>query len=392
MSRDAAAKGVSGMYVFTSSLHHPDDEDWKSSHGYSSAIAGVLTDAYRFIQLGNGAVQAFERAAAITEAHVKSRMSRRQRLHLYFILATAYAACDCFDEALGWIDRAIALAIQLKDVAAHCQLLSLRASVNRALLLFMDAINDRCTCLDLLDIQHAVLGVDDSAPRLQTYAQLATYAYFAGQPLLAEQSLEETRRLAVHTPHEDFDLASAEWVQAHLYHTYGEPERALHHVLAFYDQYISEASAISQDRFEFFIAEVTLDWARKLPPGTDRDALLALSLPHLETAEQLARESQDRPGQGLAQLARAHYRRLSGANAERIAGIEAVLRLGAELDDVAVVAQAYTALGDEFASSNDTASSLNCYQNTLHVLAGSQVNVLAIPARRALLIFQEMNI
>ena len=234
--------------------------------------------------------------------------------------------------------------------------------------------------------------MDDSAARLQTVAQLATYAYFAGQPLLAEGCIRETRTLAAQVPHEDFDLASAEWVQAHLYRTYGEPERALRHALSFYNDYIREASDVSRDRLEFFLAEAALDWADMLPPGTDSDALVSLSLPHLQSAERLARESVDNPGQGLAQLARARYDRLSGGgNMQRLAALEAVAQLGTELGDIAIVAQAYTALGDEFAARQESASSLTCYHTTLDVLKGSQVAVLANPARRALLKFQEMN-
>lgn len=384
-------QGGSSLYTFRSSLHRPDDTTWKASYGYSPDIAGVLYTAYSFIRDGKGSIQAFERAASIAEPRLKAHMSRRQRLHLYFVLATAYAACDCFEEAIDWTDRGIALAIQLKDIPAHSELLSFRASFNRAILRFVDAIADRCACLDLLDIQHDTQGVDDSAARLQTYAQLATYAYFAGQPLLAERCIQETRRLAANSPHEHFDLASAEWVQAHLYRTYGEPERALRHALDFHSEYIKEASAISRDRLEFFIADVALDWANVLPRGTDRDAVLALSLPHLENAKQLARDSFDRPGQALAQLAQVHYDRLSASNVQRVSAIEATLRLGAELDDLAIVAQAHTALGDEFASMNAIASSLTCYKSTLRVLEGSQVPVLGNVARRAVLTFQEMN-
>jgi hypothetical protein len=380
------------VYTFSSSLHTPDDTTWKASLGYSPTIAGALCDAYNVIRRGMGSVNAFEHAAAIVAPHLKARMSQRQRLRLYFVQTVTCAACDRFEDAIDWTDWGIDLAAQLDDMAAQCELLALRASCNRALLRFLDAISDRCSCLDLLDIQRDAGQVDDSAAELQTVAQLATYAYFAGQPLLAEGCIRKTRSLAAQVPHEDFDLASAEWVQAHLYRTYGEPERALHHALSFYNDYIREASDVSRDRLEFFLAETALDWADTLPPGTDRDALVSLSLPHLQSAERLAQESLDNPGQGLAQLARAHYDRLSGGgHMQRVAALEAVVRLGTELGDIAIVAQAYTALGDEFAARQESVSSLTCYHTTLDVLKGSQVAVLANPARRALLKFQEMN-
>ena len=132
--------------------------------------------------------------------------------------------------------------------------------------------------------------------------------------------------------------------------------------------------------------------AGKLSQGTHREAVLALALPHLEMAERLAKQTQDIPGQGLAQLSRIHYQRLTGANARRISSLEAVLRLGAELGDVALLAQAYTTLGDDLVFTEDVQSSLNCYRSALHTLEGSQVNVYATIARRALLTYQEMNV
>jgi hypothetical protein len=319
-------------------------------------------------------------------------MSLRQRLHLCFILATATAAFDEYEVALEWIDQALTLAKQLQDIDAQCELFWLRSSFNRALLRFVDAIDDSCSCLDLLDVRHEVFGGDESSAYLHTYARLSAYAFFVGQPRLAERSLVEVRRLAAHSTHQRYDIAFAEWTQAHLYNVYGQPQRALGHALSIYDDYVREASAISRDRFEVFLAQVGLAWAGKLPPGTDREAVLSLCLPHLKKAERLAKETLDRPGQGLAQLARAHYQRLSGANVSRMSNLEAVLHLGAELGDVALLAQAYTTLGDEFACSDDTSSSLNCYCNALHILEGSQVGVYATMARRALLTYQEMHV
>lgn len=372
------------MHLFSSSLHTPDDAAWKASYGYSSDIAGVLIAAYTAVRRGRGHLDGYLRAIALAMPSVKARMSRRQRMHLYFILATSAAANNWYDEALYWLDRALALAIHLEDIAAELELLSLRASFNRALLRLVDAIEDCRDSLGRLDAQFEALGVDDPSARLQTHAQLAMFAYFTSQPDLARLHLAEARALTPQVPNGQFESATAEWVQAHLYCTHGEYERALRHLLGIYDDYIEEATIVSRERLEIFIADVTLDWAEKLRPGSDRDAFLALSHAHLETAERLASESHDQPGQGLTQLARVHYNRLTGANAERIARLEEVIHLGYTLDDVAITAQAYTALGDEYAAIQERESSLGCYRKTLDVLEHSQVAVLGTTARRAL--------
>jgi hypothetical protein len=246
--------------------------------------------------------------------------------------------------------------------------------------------------MDLLDVQYEILGSDDAEARLHTYSRLSAYAFFVGQPRLAERSLEEVRRLAALSTHQRYDVIFAEWTQAHLYHVYGQPERALSHALAFYDDYIQEATPISRDRFETFLVQVSLAWAGKLSQGTYREAVLALALPHLEMAERLAKQTQDIPGQGLARLSRIHYQRLTGANVHRISSLEAVLRLGAELGDVALLTQAYTTLGDDLAYTDDVQSSLNCYRSALRTLEGGQLNVFRTIARRSLLTYQEMNV
>src|SRR5262249_26995857 len=139
------------------------------------------------------------------------------------------------------------------------------------------------------------------------------------------------RALAPNTPDGTFDVAFAEWVRAHIYRTTRQPQRALDHALGFYADYTREASATSIDRLEFFVTEVTLEWADQLPPGSDRDAILTLARPHLTRAEQLAIEADDLPGQALAQLAHAHFARLSNEDFDGMEAIEATIDAGDDL-------------------------------------------------------------
>src|SRR5262245_25980001 len=116
------------MYIFTSSLHRPDDTAWHSEVGHSDEIAWELTQAYTLIKRTGGYVAGYARAADLAMPHVKRRMSRRQRLHLYFVLATTYAALGRYDEALYWADRALPLAHRLGDLDAQLELFALRAT------------------------------------------------------------------------------------------------------------------------------------------------------------------------------------------------------------------------------------------------------------------------
>ena len=66
-------------------------------------------------------------------------------------------------------------------------------------------------------------------------------------------------------------------------------------------------------------------------------------------------------------------------------------RVAQELDDIAALAQAFTALGVEFDARGEAEAALNCYRVTLILLGGSQVPVLALPAQRALRHAEEMQ-
>jgi hypothetical protein len=135
-----------------------------------------------------------------------------------------------------------------------------------------------------------------------------------------------------------------------------------------------------------------LQLAVTLPAGSDRYALLELARPHIERAERLAKAAEDKPGQGLTQIVRAQYARLHGSSTDRVASIEAVIRFARDIDDVAVLAQARTALGDEYAARGEIESALTCYRATVEVVAASEVPVLAVPAQRALRSAREMRI
>src|SRR5579859_1168690 len=80
----------------------------------------------------------------------------------------------------------------------------------------------------------------------------------------------------------------------------------------------------------------------------------------------------------------AHYSRLRTSSVDRVALLESVAQLGIQLDDIALRAQAIVGLGDELMLTGDRESGLNLYRQVLQMLAGSQVPVLASPARRAL--------
>jgi len=378
--------------MLNSSLMQADDETWHGEPGYSPQMGRLLARAYALVKTGRGQVDAYLRAALELEPWRDAAMSPRQRMHLYFLFALAQTAARQYQLALFWIDEALLIAFALAADGDQAELLFHRATCHRAELLLREAAEDLRDYLAILDLAQDLLGTDDPAARVRVLPHLATYEYFSADFAAAEQHIATARTLIAQLPNSTFESAATEWVQADLDLLRGQPERALRPALAILEVYNREATPISQERAEIFVAHTALAFAATLPAGSDRNALLQLARPHLERAEWVSREAEDRPGQGLSQLERAQYARLSGATTDRVTSIEAVIRLAHEIEDVAVHAQAHTALGDEFAARGEFDAALTCYRETVDVLATSQVPVLAVPARRALHHAEEMYV
>ncbi len=378
--------------MLTSSLTKVDDETWHDEPGHSHVLHRLLVRAYTLVKSGRGQVGAYLRASLLLEPWREASMSLRQRMRLYFLFAMAQAAAGQYQVALFWIDEALPIAFALAAEGDQAELLFHRAALNRAVLLLREAADDLRDYLAILDLAHEHRGADDPAARLRALPDLATYEYFTADFAAAEQHIVAARTLITQVPNATFEAATTAWVQADLDLLHGQPERALRPALAILEVYNREATPISQERAEIFVAQAALQLAVTLPAGSDRYALLELARPHLERAERLAKAAEDKPGQGLTQIVRAQYAHLHGSSTDRVASIEAVIRFAREIDDVAVQAQARTALGDEYAARGEIESALTCYRATVEVVAGSEVPVLAVPAQRALRRAREMRI
>jgi hypothetical protein len=75
--------------------------------------------------------------------------------------------------------------------------------------------------------------------------------------------------------------------------------------------------------------------------------------------------------------------RLIGREQNRISIIEQVANMGQQVDDEALMAQAFTAWGAELAAQGDKGAALHRYREVRHILDGSDVPALGIWALRA---------
>jgi hypothetical protein len=159
--------------------------------------------------------------------------------------------------------------------------------------------------------------------------------------------------------------------------------------------FIEIGTPAASGRIQSVVADIALDLAETFPPGAHgggaRSAFVTLAGPYIERALGLTRESQDVGGEGMALLAHARYSRARRLNEDRLPAIEGVLRTARRLGDVALLAQAHTALGSELTARHESEAALVCYRQVLDALQGSDVPALGIWAHRAIVHADELR-
>jgi tetratricopeptide (TPR) repeat protein len=372
----------------------PDHPDWHAEAGYSPTVARQLTLAYEPIRLGGRSLLSFVRAYAHVHHLPGAAMSRRQRLHVFHIIALAHAAVADYLEAEHWLDDTLDLADDLDDDGARIEILIVRGSVFRALLLLPDAIANVRACLEIMERLGDGLAPYEPWVQLDLSSQLAGFEFFMAEYEAAEGSIARARALIPATRARALEPASIEWVQALIYRQRGLPAPALVHGAAAAVVYTEQGHPVSASRIHTLVAETALDLAMGLPEGMDRSAQIKLAWPHIQLALQLARETHDETSRGLALLSRARYGRLAGRAEDEIATIERVVRSASWLDDPALLAQALTALGDALAGREGVAaeSALGRYHAALTALRGKNLRALEVWPRRGILRAGEMHV
>ena len=371
--------------MFQCSLLYPDEPWWADEENYNTYIALLLIKAYRKIEEHHASAEAYRQAMDIVGHMRDENMSRRQRMHIYYLIARANDVIGYSSQGIDWIDRTLPLAIELDSDYDRGELLFYRASMNRSALFLARAAEDARDCLAVIDEHDDDLSATDSTTaRIQLRPQLATYEFFIADFEAAKAHIAEARKLIAQTPDMSLPAAATAWVQANLHILNRQPERALRPSLEICDIYARKGNAASYERAEILAAQAALAFAQSLPTGTDRDSAIERALPHIKNAERLAQTLNDQPGQALCMLLEAHYARLANHNSGRRRLIGDVIQFADDIKDVAVLAQAHIMLGDEFAASGESEWANECYRATLEMLEGTEIPTLGIPARRAL--------
>lgn len=360
----------------------PDHPSWQSERDYSIPLAHILPHAFALLTTNNR--EDYNRAATLVLPFVPKTVSAPQRLRVCYVIASYLASDDDYHEALIWLDEALELAYLLEDARAVLDHIIMRSGLNRALLRTGEAASDLYAGLTLLD-QRTQGAPDQSDLKLHFTAQLAGFEYYLGRYEVAERLLDGARMLTHEVPAALLDAATVEWIQTHLHRLRGRPEEAMRTSLAAATVFTESGSAISAARAQALVADSVMDFVPAFEADADRGAILKLAWPHLSMATSLAREAQDPIGRLMIQLTRIRYGRLRQSNENRIAMIENVIHKARKLGDPAVVAEAFTSLGDELLASGERDSAHNLYQQVLAMLDGGDFPAVGLQARRALM-------
>jgi tetratricopeptide (TPR) repeat protein len=321
-----------------------------------------------------------------------SRMTAHQRLRVHLVFAQAQLAVGDHRDALSRLDAALDLAIAADSIRDVIDLLALRGSVHRAVLHLSEATSDYDRSLRLLETEELTSTSATAGFGLLLMSRLAGFAYYMGMYEKAKQWIDDARKLISLAPQQATDIATLEWVQAHLFRVSGESERALPRAIQAAEVYELNGLSASTARVHTLVAEIALDVADRFAGGTDRDAFLRLARAHARSAVRAAQAVGDENGLALARLTQVRYSRLRSINEDRSAPILEVERAAKRLQDIALLVQAVTAHADELAWQGYTEQAENRYREVLSQLSGSDMPTLAIPARRALYRAQEMRL
>ncbi len=388
-----------------SSLDWPDHPLWYDEMDYSYDVASRLTRAYTCLrQVEQSAAHRDEYLMVFAHArNCQGRaMSLRQLMLVHYLLGLVNVRLDGdYSAAFEHFSEALVIAEQIRDLTSTVKLAQLAGYATRAMSNCVVAVNCYVYALDVLrTLPHRQPG-RPVAPSFEADLLLSLVGneFALGQYVRAQSHVEEARSLLASLPPGGLHGARLDSFDSLLLRWQGRPELALEVArranATYAGQEMSPSTRLSFDRQSAVAADIALDLAEARQAdgyGSDYRQYVAIARPHMMTALQLAREIQDIPGWGLAELTRVRYERVAGYAADgRVAAIENVIRLARRLQDVPLLGQAQTALGHELAWVGSAEQSRTRYRKALDVLTNSEVPAMGVWARRALLRHSEMT-
>jgi tetratricopeptide (TPR) repeat protein len=367
------------------SLGLPDHPRWQAcDDDYSAAVARALIDAYEFMASRSDRVASYLKAHEAVFPFRNARMAVEQRVRVSYVLGKARAANNEYRSAIDWLDRALEVATLLHARRAQAELYYLRGTVHRAINGCDESAADHLGCLDVLDDLRERCALLDAALEFDARVALAAMLLMLGRYPDAREHLEVAEPLLPYPLDSGLRSATLSWMRALVYRWDERPDRALVYAQAAAAAYAVERSP-QAGRLSLIAADCALDLAVLFPRASQPwVALVEQARSAAEGGLSLARAAGDESGEEVALLSVARVDRMTGRNIALLPTLESVVYTAERLDDISLVVQAQTALGDELATREYVTSALNVYDTAVRTAERSQVPAMGVWASRAL--------
>jgi tetratricopeptide (TPR) repeat protein len=370
------------------SLPLPFAPEWHHEPGFSEAFVGDLHKAFDYLESATKDPCGYFYAAAVVLPYRTKPLSVRQRLHLEYALAQAFAGDGDLKEALIHLEEAADMADFLDDRDAGATIghaagltyhylseFALARSFygdSLALLRSLETDTGPANATREIELLMGIAGLDCE---LVDFAHADVATRQARYLLLSSESPTTT----------EADHARLDWIDALVANWTGRPDRALALAQATAATYERLGMHQLAGRANVMTVEFALDLAGNFSFENHphlRAAFAYQARPHAMAAIEYARATKDRVGKQLGYLALQRCRRLRGPTQDGIAVVERVIRQAKRLGDPALLGRAYMALGDELAAQARFDAARQLYGMARHIFEEFELHMLvAWPSR-----------
>ncbi len=332
------------------SLDVPDGPDWPNESGYAPSLRLPMSTAYRFLQRARREPNAYFYAYASLLPYRKRQMSIRQRMHVEYVLAQAYASDDNVPEALTSLEVAVAMADLLQEPEAQGQLAYLAGAVLHGHLDLPTAHEMYRAALDA----HYVYGGKQTPKTIRFEIDLLTRLAGLDCELArfdhAAARIVQARRLLSQGYSTDPEQeGTLYWLEALIAHWTGSPDHALPlaetaETFLRRDQHRPAAGRICT-----LIGEIALDLTQSLhmePATSFHQSLAQRAHSYATQALTIAEQVGDPSGVGIADLLRIRCQGMLGRNEYSISHIDDIRQTAIQMGDPALAGRAMMAIGE----------------------------------------------
>jgi tetratricopeptide (TPR) repeat protein len=360
-------------------------------HAHSPTLALLLSQAYKRL-----AARDYNGAECVLAPYLAWPMAQPQQLRVRYLQASAARHRRQYHTVIACCEEAIVLCQMREWRVEYAQLALLCAeayhNLGRFSLAAVVAAEGLAAWLSLGPSHDQ--GPHDLTLEVDLRDRLSVDLFLLGEFPEALQHARLARHLTYAlpaTPAAALRVGGLEWTMALVQRWRGAAHDARQQILSILPTYERFGAPDELARLRIVAADIALDALAPLGQGIAhhyRDDLVRVATTNLALARETIEErNMDPSARAMARLAQTRLSRLLGANEDRVAHLEALGRFAEQTQDLPLLGQVYTALGDEFGAAGraEVESQLSCYRRAVGVIAGSETPAYGVWAHRGLL-------